>query len=396
MRKIINRLIKPFGFSVEKLRKLEYVKNPLLENVFNTDFEKKVLFSYITGPFINKLNVEHTNLLECYTAAEIFKSLGYNVDVINFNQVSEAIVFSDYSIVYGLGDSFTQALSHTPRGALPKTILYGTCVSSTYAREATYKKIQDFYDRTGIRMLNSSRYSNVTVEQVMLSDQIIVLGNEFTLNTYLADGANESTTRLNAFYYDTYDIDLNKKNFDSAKNHVLWFGSSGLLHKGLDLAIDAIKEFPNLTLHICGANKDEKEFFSYYNKELNNKVPNIINYNFIKMNKPEFRKLMDTCGGVLFPSLSEGGSPSLLNVMANGGLLPITSAASGLDIEKFGITIKELTLDGVIESLKAYSALLASELELKSKQIKQSIRQNYSYDIYRKTLREYIEKILNK
>ncbi len=393
MRKRINRMIKPLGLVIQKIKNNEEPATPYLKNVFNTNFKKKVLLSYITSAFLINNNFEHTNLLECYTAGEIFRNLGYNVDVINYNTVYDRIDFSNYDIVYGLGDNFALALNKFTASVHPKTILYGTGVSSTYAKSVTLKKSVDFYNRTGMRILTSFR-SSVSLDQVMFSDHIIALGNEFTRKTYLVDRGNKSIANLNAFYYDVYDINLNKKDYQKCSKNILWFGSGGLLHKGLDLAIDAIRDFPDLTLHICGANTNELEFCTYYSDALLGKIPNIVNHQFVKINKLEFRKLMNLCGAVLSPSISEGGAVALLNVMANGGLIPITSEASGVDVNEFGIMINELTLSEVKGSLQRYYEIAPSELMVKSKIAKNEIRKNYSYDIYRENLYKCIKEFV--
>lgn len=45
------------------------------------------------------------------------------------------------------------------------------------------------------------------------------------------------------------------KSISSSRRNFLWFGSVGLIHKGLDIVIDAFKELPDLSLNVYGLDK---------------------------------------------------------------------------------------------------------------------------------------------
>jgi hypothetical protein len=118
---------------------------------------------------------------------------------------------------------------------------------------------------------------------------VIVLGNDFVLKTY-TDYDTEKSERyknLNAFYYDINNTDLNKKNFKEAKKHFLWFGSTGSLHKGLDILIEIFSNRNDIILHICGMNKNENNFIKFYEQNFN-KCKNIINHGFVKIKSKNF------------------------------------------------------------------------------------------------------------
>ena len=192
--------------------------------------------------------------------------------------------------------------------------------------------MRDFLTCTGrICCLRRNFLEQSPYLQTFLSDGVVVLGNDFVLDTYKnydKQGA-ERFKNLNAFFYDVYDIDLSKKDFSKAKEHFLWFGSSGLLHKGLDLLIDIFSKRRDIYLHICGASKKEKDFFDYYGPALS-KSKNIINHGFVDIKSEEFKNIMDQCAFIIFPSVSEGGAPAVLNTIANGGLIPILTKSTGL------------------------------------------------------------------
>ena len=391
MRKRINKVLNKFGLTLEKIKKLDLERIPIMENVFNTDFDKKILMSYFKTPFADKWNYNHTNRLECYTAAEIFKELGYNVDVVNFWEDSDDIDFFAYEAVYGLGLQIPKALSAKKSIAeMPKVIIYATGCARPFVNREGGRKLKDFYERTGRMMMTSSRDSEFSVPLLVLANRGIVLGNDATLGTYLAEGVELPLVNLDAFYYDVYDIDLEKKDFAMARKHILWFGSSGLLHKGLDLALEVIKQRPDITLHIAGASSNEKEFFEYYEDELSDRVPNIINHGFLKLDSKEFRTVMHTCSAVLFPSVSEGGSPAVLNLIANGGLVPIVSSSAGIDVENFGVMIERINLSAVSDALDRFLALSVAEIKKFAQNGKDTVRKRYTYDNYKSNLKKHI------
>ncbi|MBK8351116.1 MAG: hypothetical protein IPL21_05290, partial [Saprospirales bacterium] len=60
-------------------------KKYILHNIFNTSFEKNILLIHLTEPFISGMSYKHTAFAESVEIASAFKSLCYNVDVINYN-----------------------------------------------------------------------------------------------------------------------------------------------------------------------------------------------------------------------------------------------------------------------------------------------------------------------
>lgn len=386
----LKKILLAFGLKVTK--GLKFV--PLLKhNVFKTDYQKKVLISYLTDPFIRKNDLSHTNLLECYTAAEIFNELGFGVDAVDYF-ADKKIDYSQYEVIYGMGQILEKSF-YFDRHPL-KRIFYATGCNPVYSNIETLLRVRDFFERHGKCLLNSSRFlAGGFYLQTFLSDSVIVLGNDFVLNTYRKydqPGASRFTN-LSAFFYDVYNIDLSKKDFFQAQKHFLWFGSSGLLHKGLDLLLDFFSEHSDIFLHICGAPVQEKGFFQYYSPLLE-KSKNIINHGFIDIRSEEFRKIMDECAFVVSPSVSEGGSPAVLNTMANGGLIPIVTRSSGLDIDNFGIIIENSEMSAVEAAINQALLLDGRQLLAMATTAKDTVRHNYTYSQYKKNLKRLIKDIL--
>lgn len=311
----------------------KHKRKKYLENVFKRSYEKKVLISYIKHPFIQGVSKRHSNRLECLTAASIFDELGYQVDVMHYEDELETEKLNEYSIVYGFGKPFSSALANPSI----TTIYYATGCSTTFSNIATIQKAREFYHRTGISAQDSIRYSSLEdISVKVFADKMIILGNDFVKNTYVEPTIKQNIESLNAFYFDTYDIDIDKKNYSKIKKNFVWFGSLGAIHKGLDIVIDIFKSRRDINLTICGFHDIEKQFANHYQDVLDGKYSNIKNCGFVDIESELFKDIMDTHSAVVYPSISEGCAVSLLNVMANGGLIPIASTASGLNIREGG------------------------------------------------------------
>jgi hypothetical protein len=167
----------------------------------------------------------------------------------------------------------------------------------------------------------------------------------------------------------------------------------GLLHKGLDLLLDIFATRPDIYLHICGASENEKDFFSYY-RSLLLKSPNIINHGFVNIKSEEFKDIMNRCAFVISPSVSEGGSPAILNTIASGGLIPIITESSGLDIADFGVIIEKPELAAVNIAINKALFLDNNELRKMSVSAQDNIRTDYTYDKYKFNLRNLIKNII--
>lgn len=389
IKKGIKNIIKLSGYSISKQPK----HSDVLENVFNSSCQKRVLISYVLEPFIHGIKKSHTNYMECYTIAETFHELGFCVDVIDFMD-KRNIDYNRYDIICGFGYPLEKAF-YSGCAEKIKKILYSTGASPFYSNKNTALKILKFQKKTEKMIPQSGRLlCDFWTLQIVMPDLNICLGNQYVANTFLDINSNLNIQTLPIFYYDVYDIDLSKKSKES-KKHFLWFGSSGLLHKGLDILIDIFFERDDIFLHICGASKTEKIFFDYY-QPIINKSNNIIEHGFVDIESDNFRDLMHECAFVVFPSVSEGGAAAIVNVMANGGLIPIVSISSGLDVEEDGYVFENIEKNEILNKINEALKLTEDELYSKMLKIKSNIRSDYSHQKYKVNLQNILSTYLEE
>ncbi|TAE73016.1 MAG: glycosyltransferase family 1 protein [Bacteroidetes bacterium] len=383
--------------------KLRIIKNKILnppkklklvKNYFKTKYSKTALLSYITYPFIKQIEYKHTNHAECFMIAEALNKLGYNVDIIDWNNTM-AIDYKIYDLIFGFGEPLENFYMHEDVNTLKaKKVLYMTGLHGFTVSQLSMQRLKDVYSKTKINMFRSARYvTNLHIFQNNFSDAIINLGNKFVANTYQKYFDNPIYS-MPASFHKTYSPNLSEKDFDKSKNHFLWFGSNGIVHKGLDILLEIFKKREDIYLHVCGANSWEKEFFEYYNNVFSNRK-NIINHGFIDINSQDFKSILDNCAFTIFPSIGEGGCASVVTAMGNGGLIPIVSLNCGLDVEEFGFVTDEITEHSFEVLINLSLELTTNEIRTKSEKTYKYVNENHSMQMYRNNIFNHLKNILS-
>lgn len=324
---------------IAQLLKHDVLKHPV-DNYFKKNYSKRVLISYITKPFNSGIELTHTNFIEVLEIAKIFNSMSYIVDVVDYNYEGY-IEYDKYNVIFGFGEPLINSF-HFDLSKEVKRIYYGTGMHISIQNHNTLKRIFDVKNKKGMWILESGRIvDKAWSEQTTLVDAMIVLGNDEVKKSYQKYFDKEIFSISPSFYnVCDYKEIISSKNFEEAKNNYLWFGSNGLIHKGLDLLLETFKSFPDLHLHICGPIDSELKFKNVYYDELY-KTSNIHTYGFVKIDTELFKDLLNKCAFIIYPSCSEGGSPSIINVCGNGGLIPILTKEVTLNTNDFGIQIED-------------------------------------------------------
>jgi glycosyltransferase involved in cell wall biosynthesis len=363
------------------------------KNVFKTQHAKVALVSYLSTPFSKINKSSHTNYFECKYAAKALSDLGYNVDVIDYDH-HEKISFKNYDILYGFGDQFEQ--SFYDENFKGKRILYSPGCNTVYSNLVSCTRLKEFAEHTGELNPRLIRATNDAWPlQKYLSNAIICVGNEFTVNTYKAQFSDLKYFQINCFPLErSHSIAPFKKDFKNAKNNLLWFGSQGSVHKGLDIAMALVDKNPNLNLYISGLSvKHESSILNNYRHLINNNRVHVRQH--VDIESEEFVELMKNCGAVIFPSASEGSAPSILTVMSHGGLIPIITKSCGLDVENLGFVANNTATVSVESQLKDYLKKSDEELLELSQKIKLEINKTYNTENYQKNIKLILEEILN-
>lgn len=220
-----------------------------------------------------------------------------------------------------------------------------------HQNNVSLSRVKDVFDKKHKWLAKSARFVDKTwTHQTTFVDAIVALGNDVCADSY-KKYYNGKIYTLNAPFFRTLNAtDFIESRHSNAKYNFMWFGSSGLIHKGLDLLLDYFKDHTEINLHICGSIEHEADFVSVYYDELSNKE-NIIVHGFVDINSDKFSQILKQCAFVIFPTCSEGGCVSILTAIGNGGLIPIVTKEATINTMN-QIWIEDFTLENIHLSIE--------------------------------------------
>lgn len=364
------------------------MRKSFIENFFKKKCNRKVLISYIVNPF-EKGSLTHTNFFEAMTIAEVFDELGYQVDIVQYDTVKTDL--EKYDVIYGFGESieYFYAQKYSEK---TKVICYSTGMHQFFQNIETLQRVKSLQKEKGVWLINSARLTDFSwFRQIILSNAIITLGNVEVKKTFEPFYKGDLFP-LNSPFYKVRDYKKIGVKHSQAHHSYVWFGSSGLVHKGLDLCLDFFKQYPNLTLHVCGPVENDSAFIKLYNNELFH-TKNIHYHGFVDINSDKFDDILKSSWYAIFPSCSEGGSPSLLTVIGNGAMIPVMTRAASIDVPN-AYYIEELTVSGINHAVNESQKNLEEELLEKAQENAEFVIENNSLENYRKNLKKILEQAL--
>lgn len=306
--------------------------------------EKRALISYVAWPFHADPDsphfANHSNGAQSIEIARAFNRLGYVVDVVDW--LDDAFVPAvHYDVLFGIHYNF-QRLAPRMRAGTAK-IYYGTTSYWAFENAADDARAKRLLSERGVRVAVPWRWrENRCVE---LADAVVAIANEFSLGTYRSH--NPCLFRIDNSIIPSRDPELGSKDFDSARRHFLWFGSTKLLRKGLDLALEAFAGLPDLHLWVCGPleSPQEQDLISAYRRELFH-TGNIHPVGWVTVGSELFVELARGCAFVVHAPSAEGMPGSVLDCMGQG-LVPLVNREAAIDTDGFGVTFEDSSVDTI-------------------------------------------------
>jgi glycosyltransferase involved in cell wall biosynthesis len=366
----------------------------LIENVVYLTSERPtqghVLLSFINEPFLFTpdqagMYGQHTHYWAVLEIAKTFLDLGYNVDVIRWNN-DKFIPQKDYSFFIDLRLNLERIGHLLSRDCIK--IMYIETAHWLFHMTAQHNRLFAIQQRKGATL---SPYKTVSPNWgIEHADCATFLGNGFTMSTY--SYANKPLYRVPVISPVVCPWPEGK-NFDACRKHFLWFGSGGLVHKGLDLVLDAFAEMPEYHLTVCGPIKQEKDFETAYYRELY-QTPNIHTLGWVKASSPEFIEIANNCVGLIYPSCSEGGGGSVATCM-HAGLIPLVSYESSVDVaDDFGVILKSCSIEAIKDTVRKISNLPGRELKQMAWNAWEFARAHHTKEKFAEEFRKVLAKIV--
>ncbi len=349
-----------------------------------------VLLSYIIDPFLLRpggaVPYSHTHFWETATIAETFVDLGYRVDAISWTNAG-FLPRREYDFLIDPRLNLERLAPLLPEETVK--VLHTDTAHYTFNNPAQEARRRALAERRGttippVKMLPENRAAET-------ADVITHLGNDFTRETYRFAG--KPTFRIPISVPFTYDW-MADKDFDAVRRRYLWFGSGGLVHKGLDLALEAFAGLPDFHLTVCGPVRREKYFEREYFRELY-ETPSIRTYGWIDVGRPEFLELARSTLGLVYPSCAEGGGSSALTCL-HAGLVPVVTRETSIDLDpSYGVELGGTTVEEIRDAVRELSGRDAETLREMARNAWSFARERHTKDTFRAGFRSFAERLVD-
>lgn len=332
------------------------------------------------------ISTSHPQFFKTIVMAQTFVDLGYQVDVIHCEN-HKFVPWKPYDVV--VDTRFNLQRLHKYLSAECIRILHCDTANIVFQNAAEMNRLLDLQARKGVTIpANRLETPHLGVEH---ANYLTTCGNEFTMKTYAYAGKPIFRLPIPARKVWSWSYD---KDFDACRRRFLWFGSRGMIHKGLDLVLEAFIGMPEYQLTIVGPVQDEPEFVELYRKELFH-TANIAHIGWLDNTSQEFKALLDRSIAHVFPSCSEAGAAVVLETMA-GGLIPLVTYEASVDVEEFGVMLQEASVDKIREGVRAIASMSTKELQRRAKKAWQCVHANNTSENFAKVYRATVEMILAK
>ena len=189
----------------------------------------------------------------------------------------------------------------------------------------------------------------------------------------------------------------NQRDWETARKRFIWFGSSGWVHKGLDLTIEAFLKEPQLQLIICGRDlESDGSLWKTYGVDIE-KADNISYFGFVNPLGSEFRELALSACAVVFPSAAEGSSGAVLQCLQYG-LIPVVTEITGIGVHQDWAPLTGNTDHELIEQIRQRCTEISSMPEKQfqewSDYFEEYVRKNHNRASYRQSLSNVLDELL--
>lgn len=359
--------------------------------LFNLNYDpnlkqQRVAFVYLSNlhnSLYERDKIHHPNVFQHYMLLQTFINKGFVIDVYNCQSDDVNIKIENtnvYDIIFGFGRKYLELCSMNPKA---KKILFIT-ENAPWVVRKKYQERLDYWKSNHNRMIKTiARNEFYTDEMFKVSDSGVCLSG-----TYNISGMLEQLKPIEQLYVNVLPgvnhFKINKKH-DITKKRFLWFGSRGLIHKGLDILIDAFTLLPQFELDIYGAPESEI-------KELN--LPaNVHNCGYIKVDSNDFiEKVISQHSFVLSLSCSEGMMSGIATCMMYG-LIPIVTLETGYDDCPYAFIFKDWHVDSVKEQIEKCGTITNDQLEIIEEKVKSYAQITYTNENFKNTFSTILDKL---
>jgi len=348
------------------------------------------LVSYIIDGFLlpdgKPLPMTHTNIWASLQIARTFSQLGFEVDVISHRNLSFEPK-KTYDVFLDVRRNLERLASVVGKDCVK--IMHVDTAHILFHNAAESARLLNLQQRRGVT-LRASRYEipNLGIEH---ADCATTTGNDFTISTFAYAKKPFHRVPIPVAISLPWPKD---KDFAACRTKFLWFSSGGLVHKGLDLALEAFAGMPEYELIVCCPIDREKEFAAAFRKELY-ETPNIKPLGWVDLAGGQLAEIANRCAGMVYTSCSEGGGACCVTAM-HSGLVPIVTRETSVDVQDFGFLIRDATIEEIRARVRQVADLPVSELEERSRKAWEYVTGTHTRENFAREYKRVVQEIVSR
>jgi glycosyltransferase involved in cell wall biosynthesis len=355
----------------------------------STNSKGNILLSYCQDFFLSPPGQvlptnTHSQHWESLLMGRTFLDLGYSVDVIHWQNRS-FYPMKNYNVLIDVRWNLQRLAPLVGKDCLK--IQHIDVCHILYQNAAESRRLLDVQQRRGFT-LQPRRFElpNLAIEH---ADCATVLGNKFTLDTFRY--AKKPLYPVPIIPSASYPWPEGK-DFGACRNRFLWFGSGGLVRKGLDLVLEAFAAMPDFHLTVCGPVCGDEDFERAYHTELY-ETANIETVGWVDIDGSAFRDICRNSIAMIYPSCAEGQCGGVVTCM-HAGLIPVLSYESGVDVHDFGMILPDCSIQEIQNAVRRVSTFPARQLEQMARGAWEYARTNHTKEKFAQEYRKAVEHIL--
>lgn len=342
---------------------------------------------YVAGdvmqcPIIN----EHTMYWESAEMVRQLNAAGYVVDYYDIHS-RKVIDWDKYALVIDERNNLAQIPASRQRGITK--IYYCTGNHWLFQNIAELSRIRSFQQRNGIYVSPERQVAPLYSDAA--SDYMTYFGTPFQLQLFDVRPKKHQLD-ISVVHEPAYQ----RKEMATARRNFLWLGSGGLILKGLDLAVEAFAQTPDLHLYIAGSAERETHFWSWL-KPMLHKHPNLHYLGWVDVGTKSFADIAHRCVGTVYVSSTEGG-PGSVAQLTHFGLIPIvTETAAVRAAEAVGHVIRsqepaEITSQ-LVQAVREVADQPEAELHARCEAVHEFGQQHHTRAAYSRTFAALLDRI---
>jgi len=370
--------------------------------IFSKPTNKKNLLLHYKNVDLQKQNLDpdlgHSNVWEISEIIRVFCLLGWNIELVdrslrNWKPTREYDLFIS-NASGNSGHMFTKMAVLIPD---VYKVMYAAGPNADLSNELVSRRYENFAKRNYLsEEITKLRYfDKININEIMdsVSEVICIDDNGWSSNTYKKYGKPVHLLRPSA-PPNAFD---NAQTFNlKDKNRFILFLGNGFIVKGADLVIEALRDFPNLKLDICGPFREDDMFWKHYKGEIR-RNHNIETHGFVSIGSKKYYNLVSRSLWQIHNSAAEGCSTSITTLLQSG-IIPVSNIESGVDTTSIGININNDFSDDLNSTKQAMELALTTDQSEIDEMLYNIYLERFRFSRQNFTLRfiEIIEDILSK